>query len=163
MDEAQLRLKVCNWVRENFPKRKYYIKPMLFHDSRLTVSDFLKKNFKGTELVQIPQYDEMHIRPDIIALLILNNQQKKGLGWVVGECKVSSISSEDLRQAVFYANTSKAYEAYLFLTGTLSSEVEKIIESGGHSYLGTNKWGREVRKRVHLRVYENGRFAKTIY
>lgn len=163
MDEAHLRLEACEWLKTSFPTREFIITPIVFHNMGLTLTQFLKKKYKGTELVSIPKYDELSIRPDVIALAVINKNKERTLGWIIGECKVSSLSSADLRQAVYYANIAEAYEAYLFHEGSLSREVRDLIKTGGHLYLGINKWGRPVRKRLMIKIYENGRFAKTLY
>jgi len=129
----------------------------------LTLTQFVKKRYKGEELVCIPKFDELPIRPDVVALAVVNQNKEKTLGWIIGECKVSSLSSTDLRQAVYYANVAEAHEAYLFYKGSLSKEVRDLIKTGGHRYLGTNRWGKPVRKRLTIKIYENGRFSKTLY
>ena len=163
MDEAQLRLEACEWFKVNFPTREYVIKPFVLHNMGLTLTQFVRKKYKGKKLICIPKYDELPIRPDVVALAVINKNKEKTLGWIIGECKVSSLSSTDLRQAVYYANQAEAYEAYLFYEGSLSKEVRDLIKTGGHSYLGTNKWGKSVRKRLMIKIYENGRFTKTLY
>ena len=129
----------------------------------LTLTQFLEKNYKGKDLIHIPKYSELSIRPDVVALAVINKNKEKTLGWIIGECKFSSLSSADLRQAVYYANVAEAYEAYLFYGGTLSKEVRDLIKAGGHLYMGTNKWQKSVRKRLMIKIYENGRFTKTLY
>lgn len=163
MDEVQLRLEACEWLNKNFPTREYLIKPIVFHNMGLTLTEFLRKNYKGKELVSIPKYDELSIRPDVVALALIKKNQEKTLSWIIGECKVSPLSSADLRQAVYYASVSEAYEAYLFHEGSLSREVFDLIKAGGHSYMGINKWGSLVRKRLMIKIYENSRFTKTLY
>ena len=163
MDEAQLRLEACEWLKVNFQTREYLIKPFILHNMGLTLTQFVEKKYKGKELVRIPKYGELSIRPDVVALAVINKSKEKTLGWIIGECKFSSLSSADLRQAVYYANVAEAYEAYLFYGGTLSKEVRDLIKAGGHSYLGINKWGKPVRKRLMIKVYENDRFTKTLY
>lgn len=163
MDEAHLRLKACEWLKANFPTREYIIEPLVFHNMGFTLTQFIKKRYIGKELVCIPKYNELSIRPDIVALAIINKNKGKTLGWIIGECKFSSLSSADLRQAVYYANVAEAYEAYLFYEGSLSKEVSDLIKAGGHIYLGINKWGRSVKKRLMIRIYENDRFTKTLY
>jgi len=129
----------------------------------LTLTQFLEKNYKGKELIRIPKYSELSIRPDVVALAVINKNKEKTLGWIIGECKYSSLGSGDLRQAVYYANIAEAYEAYLFYGGTLSKEIRDLIKAGGHIYMGSNKWGKLVKKRLLIKVYENGRFTKTLY
>ena len=163
MDEAHLRLEACEWLKTNFPTREYLIAPIVFHNMGLTLTQFIKKKYKGKELVCIPKYDELSIRPDVVALAVINKNKEETLGWIIGECKVSSLSSADLRQAVYYANVAEAYEAYLFYEGTLSKEVRDLVKAGGHSCLGINKWGKTVRKRLMIKIYENRRFSKTLF
>lgn len=163
MDEAHLRLEAREWLKANFPNREYLIAPIVFHNMGLTLTQFVKKKYKGKELACIPKYDELSIRPDVIALAVINRNKEKTHGWIIGECKFSSLSSADLRQAVYYANVAEAYEAYLFYGGSLSREVGDLIKAGGHSYMGINKWGRPVKKRLMIKIYENGRFTKTLY
>jgi hypothetical protein len=128
----------------------------------LTLTQFLKKKFKGKELVSIPKYSELPIRPDIVALAVLNKNDENILGWIIGECKVSGLTTGDLRQAVYNSGIAEAYESYLFLEGSLSEEAKKLIETGGHSYSGTNRWGKPVKKRLIIIIYENGRFSRTL-
>jgi len=163
LDEAQVREEACTWLKENFKTREYFIKPFILHNMGLTLTQFLEKNYKGKELIRIPKYSELSIRPDVVALAVINKNKEKTLGWIIGECKYSSLSSGDLRQAVYYANIAEAYEAYLFYGGTLSKEIRDLIKAGGHIYLGSNKWGKLVKKRLLIKVYENGRFTKTLY
>lgn len=163
MDEAQVREEACTWLKVNFETREYLIKPFILHNMSLTLTQFLEKNYKGKELIRIPKYSELSIRPDVVALAVINKHKEKTLGWIIGECKYSSLSSGDLRQAVYYANVAEAYEAYLFYGGTLSKEVRDLIKAGGHIYLGSNKWGKLVKKRLLIKVYENDRFTKTLY
>jgi len=119
--------------------------------------------YKGKELASIPKYANLSIRPDLIALAVINKNDSGISGWIIGECKVSGLTTGDLRQAVYNSGVAEAYESYLFCEGALTREVKALIESGGHLYSGTNKWGRPVKKRLILKIYENGRFGKTIY
>lgn len=163
MDEPQLRRESLRWLIENFPKREYLIKPILFHDVGLTITQFLRKNYVGERLASIPKYADLSIRPDLIALAVVNKNHSGISGWIIGECKVSGISAADLRQAVYNSGIAEAYESYLFCEGELTREAKALIESGGHLYSGTNKWGRPVKKHLVLRIYESGRFRRTIY
>lgn len=163
LDEAHLRKEACEWLKANFPTREYLIAPIVFHNIGLTLTQYVKKKYKGKELACIPKYDELPIRPDVIALAVINKNKEKTFGWIIGECKVSSLSVADLRQGVYYAYVAEAYEAYLFHEGSLSKEVRDLIKTGGHLYVGINKWGRDVKKRLAIKTYENGRFTKTLY
>ena len=163
MDEAQIREEACRWLKVNFETLEYFIKPFILHNMGLTLTQFLEKNYKGTDLIRIPKYSDLSIRPDVVALAVINKNKEETLGWIIGECKFSSLSVVDLRQAVYNANVAEAYEAYLFYGGTLSKEVRDLIKAGGHLYMGTNKWRKPVRKRLMIKIYENGRFTKTLY
>jgi len=160
LDEPYLRQEACRWLRENFPSRRYQIEPIVFHDIGLTLSEFVRKKFKGEQLTCIPKYQELSIRPDIVALLITLENKVFKLGWIISECKVGKVNAADFRQAIHYANVAEAYIAYLFYCGGLSQEVLEAIRTGGHLYTGTNKWGRTVKKRLIFVKYENNRFVK---
>jgi len=160
LGEPYLRQEACRWLKENFPSRRYQIEPTVFHDIGLTLSEFVRKKFKGEQLTRIPKYQEISIRPDIIALLITLKNQDFKLGWIISECKVGKVNVADFRQALHYANIAEAYNAYLFYFGELSREVLEAINKGGHLYTGTNKWGRTVKKRLIFVKYENNRFIK---
>lgn len=163
MDEPQLRQESLKWLIENFPKRTYLIKPILFHDIGLTITQFLRMKYKGEELALVPKYADLSIRPDLIALAVIKKNGSEFPAWIIGECKVSGLSAGDLRQAVYNSGIAEAYESYLFCEGALSREVKALIESGaGLLYFGTNKWGKPVKKRLIIKIYENGRFGKTI-
>lgn len=164
MDEPQLRRESLKWLIRNFPKREYRIRPILFHDVGLTITQFLRVKYKGEELVSIPKYADLSIRPDLIALALINKNGLVTPLWIIGECKVSGLSASDLRQTAYNSGIAEAYESYLFYEGTLSQEVKALIESGsGLLYFGTNKWGKPVRKRLILVLYENGRFVRTVH
>ena len=162
MDEPQLRRESLKWLIENFPRREYLIKPILFHDVGLTITQYLKKNYIGEKLASIPKYSELSIRPDLIALAKIKKNHSDISGWIIGECKVSGISAPDLRQPVYNSGIAEAYESYLFGEGELTHEAKSLIQSGGLLYSGTNKWGSPVRKRLVIKTYENARFGKTI-
>ena len=162
-DEQTLREKACEWLRYHFPRRRYDLGPLVFHNMGLTLSQFLFKKFKGSQLTSIPHYKELAIRPDIIALLRLKSDCNDILEWVVGECKVNGVSAGELGQAVRYANASRAYEAYLFYQGELSRETIEAIKAGGHLYDGTNRWGKIVKKRIVFVKYHYHKFSKIIF
>lgn len=161
MNEDELRVKACIWLRKHFPLRNYHLEPMVFHGLSFTISDFLHKKFKGSELVSIPRYNSLFIRPDIIALTKFEpNNEGSVIAWVIGECKADRVNVADFRQAVHYANVAGAYEGYLFYEGDLSREVIDSIKAGGHLYRGTNKWGKAVMKQLIFVKYEDEKFAK---
>jgi hypothetical protein len=136
---------------------------MVFHEVSLTITDFVRKKFKGKELICIPRYNNLPIRPDIISVLKFRKNEKYIMGWLIGECKVGKVDAADFRQALHYASISQAYEAYLFFTGVLSKEVTDSVKVGGHLYLGTNRWGKPVRKRLIFVKYDGVRFIKSIF
>ena len=160
MDEPYLRKEACRWLKQNFPSRRYQIEPFVFHDLGLTLSEFVRKQFKGKQLTCIPKYQELSIRPDIVALMITLENKDFKLGWIISECKVGRVNAADFRQAIHYANVAEAYIAYLFYFGELSKEVLEAIRTGGHIYTGMNKWGRTVKKRLIFVKSENNRFVK---
>jgi hypothetical protein len=162
LNEEQLRVAACNWLKKHYPQREYYLEPIVFHGIGLTITEYLHKKFKGNQLICIPYYNELQIRPDIIGILKFNRNGDFGLGWLIGECKVGKVNTSDLRQAVYYANTSKAYESYLFYNGILSKEVEDLIKTGGHLYQGINKWGKTVKKRLIIVKHDGNRFVKSL-
>lgn len=147
---------------ENSPTAEYLIQPTVFHEIGLTLTQFLIRRYKGEELASIPKYADLPIRPDLIALAVVNKNKSKTFGWIIGECKVSALSVGDIRQAVYYAGIAEAYGGYLFYEGQMTREVKALIQSGGLLYSGTNKWGKPVRKRLVIKIYENCRFSKTI-
>lgn len=161
MNEDELRVKACEWLRKHFPVRNYHLEPIVFHGLSFTISEFLHKKFKGQELVSIPRYNSLSIRPDIIGLIKFeSNNEQSIMGWVIGECKADKVNAADFRQAVHYANVSGAYEGYLFFGGDLSREVMDSIKAGGHLYGGTNKWGKAVTKQLIFIKYEDEKFVK---
>ena len=160
MNEEELRVKACEWLIKHYRLRKYYLEPMVFHGINLTITQFLHRRFKGNTLARIPLYNELTIRPDIIGLIKFIRNEGYVLGWVVGECKVGGVNSADFRQAIHYANIAGAYEAYMFYEGILSREVLESIDAGGHLYIGTNRWGRTVKKRLLFVEYEDNRLVK---
>lgn len=161
MSEEQLRADACKWLKKHYPLREYYLKPIVFHEVGLTITEYLHKKFKGNQLTCIPYYNELPIRPDIISIIKFRQNNDFGLGWLIGECKVGKVNMSDLRQAVYYANVSKAYESYLFYTGFLSKDIENAIKTGGHLYQGTNKWGKLVNKRLIIVRYDGSKFNKS--
>ncbi|MEM4381258.1 MAG: hypothetical protein QXX19_03430 [Candidatus Caldarchaeum sp.] len=160
--ESDLRRKACEWLVDNFPDRQYLIKPMVFHSLSTTLSGYLRKKFRGKTLINIPKHDELHIRPDIIALLIRRDDGHARFLWVIGECKVGEITVNDFRQAKFYFELSNTYEAYLFCGDEVSEEVRILVRKGAHVYNGTDRWGNIIRKRVIFLKYKNGTFKKLI-
>lgn len=162
MSEEQLRPEACNWLKKHYPSRKYHLEPMVFHGVSLIITEFLHKKFKGEQLICIPRYNDLPIRPDIIGVLKFRKNEDYIMGWLIGECKVGKVNVADFRQAVYYANISQAYEAYLFYSGVFSKEVTGSIKVGGHLYLGANRWGKPVKKRLIFIQYNGVRFRKSI-
>ena len=163
MDESYLRQEARKWLNENFPSRKYQIEPTIFHNMGLTLSRFVREKFKGEQLIRIPKYQELSIRPDIIALMIISKNEGLNLGWIISECKAGKVNMADFRQTIHYATVAGAYVAYLFYHDDISQEVLEAINTGGHLYDGTNKWGRTVKKRLIFVRYKNNRFIKTSF
>lgn len=162
MNEDELRVKACQWLKNHYPSRKYHIEPMVFHGLSFTISEFLHRKFKGQNLVCIPHYSTLSIKPDVIALMKFNlNDRANILGWIIGECKIGGVTVADFRQAVHYANIAEAYEGYLFYEGQLSREVLDSLHGGGHLYRGTNKWGKPVMKKLIFVKYEDKKFIKS--
>lgn len=162
MSEEQLRIDACNWLKTHYPLREYYFEPTVFHGVGLTITEYLHKKFKGDQLTSIPYYNELPIRPDIVGILKFRRNEDFSLGWLIGECKVGKVNTSDFRQAVYYANISRAYESYLFYRGLLSKEVEDSIRTGGHLYQGINRWGKPVRKRLIIVKHDGVRFIKIL-
>lgn len=161
MNEDELRVKACAWLKKHYPARNYHLEPMVFHGLSFTISDFLHKKFKGSELVCIPRYNSLSIRPDIIGLAKFEqNNEQSVIAWIIGECKADRVNAADFRQAIHYANVAGAYEGYLFYDGHLSREVIDSIKAGGHLYTGTNKWGKAVRKQLIFVKWEDEKFVK---
>jgi len=161
--ECELRIKACQWLQSHFPKRDYLLEPIVFHDIGMTVTNFLKRKFKGSQLTSIPKYNSLQIRPDLIAILLSSTDSSEIPLWIIGECKVGRITRGYFRQAKDYADTACSYEAYLFYDNDLSTEVIKAIENGGHIYNGTNRWGKPVRKKIEFVKYSNNKFTKQNY
>lgn len=163
MSEEDLRVEACEWLKRHYPLRSYHLEPMVFHGISLTITQFLHRKFKGEQLVCIPRYNDLAIRPDVIGVTKFPKNEGYTMGWIVGECKVGRPNASDFRQAVHYANVTGAYEAYMFYEGTLSREVLDSINTGGHLYSGTNKWGRTVKKRLLFVEHEDDRLIKKIF
>jgi len=160
LSEEELRFKACEWLKKHYLLRSYHLKPMVFHGINLTITQFLHRKFKGDQLVCIPRYNDLAIRPDIIAVIKFPQNEGHIMGWIIGECKVGGVSVADFRQAVHYANIAGAYEAYMFYGEILSREVLDSIDAGGHLYLGMNKWGKTVKKRLLFVEYKDNRLIK---
>ncbi|MEM2739006.1 MAG: hypothetical protein QXK18_04550 [Candidatus Bathyarchaeia archaeon] len=47
MDEEQLRVDACNWLKCHYSSREYYLEPMVFHGLGLTITEYLCKKFRG--------------------------------------------------------------------------------------------------------------------
>ncbi|MFQ6116293.1 MAG: hypothetical protein ACE5NG_19725 [bacterium] len=154
LDEAELRVRACGWLKSHYSRRKYLLPPLVFHNLSMTITQYLYRNFKGKELTRIPHHGELEIRPDIIAINIFPNDKQPILTWMIGECKSDKVSIGDFGQAIRYANRAEAYEAYLFYDGYLSRDVKTSIRSGGHLYSGINRWGKPVQKMLILMKYE---------
>lgn len=159
IEEAQIREESCNWLRKQYPNRQFFLKPLVFHGLDGTLTTYLHKKFKGTELTDIPYYNALPIRPDLIALVSIDKE--KSVLWIIGECKASNVTSAALRQAKYYAEATHAYEGYVFYGGKLTKEVKEAVISGGHIYQGTNRWGKSVKKRLIFIKYENKQFTRT--
>lgn len=160
IDETQLRQKACDWLTKKFQTREYLINPIVFHDIGLTLSQYLLKKFKGKQLTDIPNYNALHIRPDVIALIISRKDNNRQLLWTMGECKVGKISVRDFRQARFYFEVSNTYEGFVFYAGVLSEEVRRLVLRGFDVYNGTNKWGQITKKRMIFVEYVDNVFKK---
>jgi len=131
---------------------------LVFHGLDGTLTEYLRSEFYGINLTKIPRWDRLHIRPDVIALQEVTNDRLRWL-WIVAECKVGKVSVRDLRQALNYANLTRAYQAYLVFSGKLSKEVEANLENLGHTFVGTSKWGRDVERKLQIIEAEGPRFV----
>lgn len=149
MNEDLLREKARDWLKLKYQSISF-LSPIILHNLKLTVSEFLKRNFSGETLLNIPRYNEMHVEPDIFGIVKL---EKGRLGTIIAECKVNYVGVDDFRQALDYARTCKSYEAYLVFYGTLSEKVKARIRSGDNVYLGLNKYGKEIRKKMNIVEY----------
>lgn len=156
MDETELRLKSCKWLKERYQGFPFRIPIMVFHDEHKTVTSFILERFKGDLLISIPRYDRLHIQPDIIGLIVLPDN--KNLGWIIAECKIGVVSMSDLRQALYYAQVAKAYEAYLFYDGELTRDATQVLRQGNNKFTAMNIRGKEVEKRLIFVKYLHGTF-----
>ncbi len=148
MKESELRRKACEWLKKKY-KDKYFLEPVILHDLKLTVTDYLKRKFSGQYLTAIPRYNKMYVEPDIFGVVRL----RKGLGTIIAECKVGTVNVRDFRQAMDYARTCQSYNAYLIYYGILTKDVKKRIRSGDHFYEGLNDYGKLVSKKLILVEY----------
>jgi len=148
LDESELRQAARNWLERRHHENRYIQKPLVLHDTGLSVTGFLKNNYKGDLLRRIPKYNDMHVKPDIIAILRTKHDT---FALMTAECKIDPVNTGDLRQAIDYASVCCSYEAFFVFQGPLNQVVKDRIRSGNSVYLGYNESGR-LSKRILMLI-----------
>lgn len=159
MEESALREISRDWVLREYAHERFVIRPMVFHDEHVSLSDWIRTHFRGKELAAIPKYQSLEIEPDIIALV---RRDMVPNTWVMGECKVDVVGVGDYRQALNYPNVANASAGYLFFEGKLAQPVLRLIEQGESTFQGTNTQGRITSKRLMILGFSDGRFRKVL-
>jgi len=156
MEESELRKLAVNYLNKKFSRHKIVVPFLDFHEVGMTLSSYLKKTFFGEELRKLPYLEEVEIRPDIVGIIAL---PKTDLwSYVLGEVKAKKVEMKDFRQCMNYMGFAHPYEGYLIFCKRITEEVRRNILADNHKFLGLNKWGKLVTKRVYLLHFKRGRF-----
>lgn len=156
MEECELRRLAANYLNNRFSRHKIVVPFFDFHKVGLTLSLYLKKAYFGGDLRKLPYLEEVEIRPDIVGIIAL--REANLWAYVLGEAKTKKIGMSGFRQCMNYMNIAHPYEGYLFFSEQITEEVKRNILADNHKFLGLNKWGRLVTKRVNLLHFKRGRF-----
>jgi len=157
MEESDLRRLAAEYLNRKFSKHKIIVPFFDFHKEGITLSRYLRKTFFGEELRKLPYLEEVEIRPDIVGIIAL--PETTMWAYVLGEAKTKKVEMSDFRQCMNYMNVAHPYEGYLFYCGKITEEVKRNILADNHKYLGLNKWGKPVTKRVKLLAFKRNRFT----
>jgi hypothetical protein len=82
------------------------------------------------------------------------------LAWITTEVKVKEVDMTDFREAMFFAEKTHAYNAFLLYDGHVTKDVARLIKKGGHSFQGVTKWGNPSKKFLSLLRHCDGRFVR---
>lgn len=157
MEESDLRKLAAEYLTKEFSKNKIVVPFFDFHKEGMTLSRYLRKMYFGEELRKLPYLEGVEIRPDIVGIIAL--PETTMWAYVLGEAKTSKVEMRDFRQCMNYMNVAHPYEGYLFYYGKITQEVKRNILADNHIYLGLNKWGKPVTKRVNLLALKRNRFT----
>jgi len=154
MDEAKVRQKAHQWLRERYEKFSFKIPLMIFHGRGMTLSEYVRRYV--LDLVAVPRYDSLHIEPDLAGLMNLSRIVSV---WIIGECKYGNLSYGDLSQGITYSGIARAYEGFFFYTGRPTAVARANIDKGNDMFQGVNKLGKPVKKRIRrYRLNVHGSF-----
>ena len=156
MEESELRRLAANYLSNRFSRHKIVVPFFDFHKVGLTLSSYLKKAYFGEDLRKLPYLEEIEIRPDIVGIIAL--QGANLWAYVLGEAKTKKIDMSSFRQCMNYMNIAHPYKGFLFFSEQITGEVKRNILADNHKFLGLNRWGKLVTKRVNLLHFKRGRF-----
>jgi len=157
MEESELRKLAAKYLNRKFSKHKIIVPFFDFHKEGMTLSKYLRKTFFGEELRKLPYLEEVEIRPDIVGIIDL--PETTTWAYILGEAKTSTVEMSDFRQCMNYMTVAHPFEGFLFYCEKITEEVRRNILADNHKYLGLNKWGKLVTKRVKLAAFKRNRFA----
>lgn len=155
MEESDLRRLAANYLNERFSRHKIIIPFFDFHKVGFTLSSYLKRVYFGENLRKLPYLEQIEIRPDIVGIIDL--PEANLWAYILGEAKTKKVGMSGFRQCMNYMNTAHPYEGYLFYCEQISDEVRRNVLADNHKFLGLNKWGRLVTKRINLLHFKRGR------
>ena len=160
MREEQLRTIALAWLQARYSLSKFALPLFKLHELHQTITEYLKSRLIGQDLTRIPLYDQLDLEPDIVGVVKLRRNNDYSLAWITAEVKVNEVNMTDFREALFFAEKTHSYDAFLLYDGRVTKDVARLVKKGGHSLQGVTKWGNPSRKFLSFLRHQDGRFVR---